>query len=195
MIKNNKPLLIYGIIILVILVLILFVIPDDFFARKYQKNAEEIFGTEIKESEPEYVDFEEQKERLKKKNYTYSYQMLAYVKKDTQLMYSCKGAMLNGKEEGICTKPDAISYNEKNIKEKLEYVNLNYFEPEYIFNLVKDMEVEPVEYTGLRIYTYQTKISGVYTEIQIYTDRENIVQIDLSSAKETYVMKYSDITY
>ena len=95
MIKNNKPLLIYGIIILVILVLILFVIPDDFFAKKYQKNAEEIFGTETKESEPEYTDFEEQKERLKKKNYTYSYQMLEYVKKDTQLMYSCKGAMLN----------------------------------------------------------------------------------------------------
>ena len=60
MIKNNKPLLIYGIIILVILVLILFVIPDDFFARKYQKNAEKIFGTETKESEPEYTDFEEQ---------------------------------------------------------------------------------------------------------------------------------------
>lgn len=195
--KNYKLLIIYGIVIVIALVLIIFVIPDSFFERKYMKNYEEIMGgSETKEETPaEYVDLNTQKERLLKKNYTYSYQISAYVKKDETMTYNCKGTKLNGKEEGLCTKPDAISYNEKNIKEKLEYVNQKYLDPEYVFNLIKDLDVEPYESYGVRIYTYKIKMSGIDTQIELYTDRENIVQIVLGSAKETYVMKYSEITY
>ena len=195
--KNYKLLIIYGIVIVIALVLIIFVIPDSFFERKYMKNYEEIMGgSETKEETPaEYVDLNTQKERLLKKNYTYSYQISAYVKKDETMTYNCKGTKLNGKEEGLCTKPDAISYNEKNMKEKLEYVNQKYLDPEYVFNLIKDLDVEPYESYGVRIYTYKIKMSGIDTQIELYTDRENIVQIVLGSAKETYVMKYSEITY
>ena len=195
--KNYKLLIIYGIVIVIALVLIIFVIPDSFFERKYMKNYEEIMGgSETKEETPaEYVDLNTQKERLLKKNYTYSYQISAYVKKEETMTYNCKGTKLNGKEEGLCTKPDAISYNEKNMKEKLEYVNQKYLDPEYVFNLIKDLDVEPYESYGVRIYTYKIKMSGIDTQIELYTDRENIVQIVLGSAKETYVMKYSEITY
>jgi hypothetical protein len=195
--KKYKLLIIYGIVIVIALVLIIFVLPDSFFERKYMKNYEEIMGgSETKEETPaEYVDLKTQKERLLKKNYTYSYQISAYVKKDETMTYNCKGTKLNGKEEGLCTKPDAISYNEKNISEKLKYVNQNYLDPEYVFNLIKDLDVEPYESYGVRIYTYKIKMSGVVTQIELYTDRENIVQIVLGSAKETYVMKYSEITY
>ncbi len=195
--KKYKLLIIYGIVIVIALVLIIFVLPDSFFERKYMKNYEEIMGgSETKEETPaEYVDLKTQKERLLKKNYTYSYQISAYVKKDETMTYNCKGTKLNGKEEGLCTKPDAISYNEKNMKEKLEYVNQKYLDPEYVFNLIKDLDVEPYESYGVRIYTYKIKMSGVVTQIELYTDRENIVQIVLGSAKETYVMKYSEITY
>ncbi len=196
--ERKKFLKYYAIGIIVLLILIMFIIPDSFFSKKYENNFNNLINNSTEEPEQAttaYTDFKEQQEHLKKNNYTYSYQLLAYASDKATYMYNCKGTILNGKEEGLCTKPKNIDYTEKDKKEKLTYVNINYLNPSYIFDLIKDIEVEPIDYTGLRVFIYNVKIDGLDTEIQISTTKEEINQIQINNVKDTYVLKYSDITY
>ncbi|MBR4694357.1 MAG: hypothetical protein IKP07_06040 [Bacilli bacterium] len=197
---RKKFLIIYGIVVAVILILILFIIPDSFFLKPYEKNFYEIFGdketTDVptEQAKTNYTDYEEQKEHLLKGNYKYSYQMLPLVN-GKSVIYNCDGEVADGKEEGSCTKPSDLQYTEKNKEKILKDVNLNYLKPEYIFDLIKDQEVEPIDYTGYRVYKYSITINKLETEIEIATGKAEINQIEISNRRGVYVLKFSDIKY
>ena len=197
---RKKFLIIYGIVIAVILILILFIIPDSFFLKPYEKNFYEIFGGNTQEEVPteqaktKYTDFKEQQEHLLNNNYKYSYQMLPMVD-GKSVMYICEGEIANGKEKGTCTKPKDLEYTEKNKEKVLKDLNQNYLKPEYIFDLIKDTEIEPIDYTGYRVYKYEMTINKLDTEIEISTNKEEIIQIEISNRRGVYVLKFSDIKY
>lgn len=191
-------LMIYGSLIIILLVIILFVIPDDAFLKKYENNYNKIMentNVELEQAETEYLDFKEQQKHLENNHYSYSYQILTPVSQELNAIYNCSGTVSGSNEEGTCTKPRKIEFTEQNKSKELNKVNMNYLNPSYLFNIINELDVEPIDYTGFRIYTYNTKLNNLETKIKIATDRENIVQIEIDNVKENYVLKYSDISY
>ena len=73
--KESKNFLgIYAIVIIVLLVLIMFVLPDSFFSRKYEQNSQQFIEANKQaqeerekleaEKKKEFVDYEVQKEHI-----------------------------------------------------------------------------------------------------------------------------------
>lgn len=189
--KDNKFLKWYACIIIVILILIMFVLPDNFYLDLQTKfNIQEIKNTETKKIE--FVDLEKQKENLLNKDYEYEYLMLDSIGINS-ITAECTGKIVDGNETGKCISPKEISYTSETKKDAILQLNIKYIDLEYIFNSIKDIEPIEVSYTKTRELIYKTKILDLDTDITIYTDIENITQISISNAYMTYVFKYNNM--
>lgn len=188
--KNNKFLEIYAIIILVLLVII-FMIPDNFYLNLHTKlNKQDI--KEIEETEYIFTDIDIQKENLLTKDNDYEYLMLDSIGEETKTA-ECTGSIVNGEETGTCKSSENISYTKETKKETILNMNVKYVDLEYIFNSIKDIEPTIISYTKSRELLYKTQILDLDTDITIYTDLDNITQINISNAYMTYVFKYTNI--
>lgn len=184
--KNKKFLIIYALIIIVALVAILFIIPDKEFL-KDKKGYEEFIKNAEKQK---YISLEEQKQRLLKDEYDYSYNVLHNNKQ-----YVCTGSKKDGTESGRCTAPTSISYTEKDKFDEDKLYEIKFVEPKYIFERIKDLEYTQSIVNEEKVYTYNTKISTFETTIKIYTGRENISHIEIENGVMTYILKYKNIKY
>ncbi len=187
--KKNSFLTYYAGIILALLIAVMFVIPDSFFLK-----LNDIFNKQeitIKEtSSIEFKDLELQKETLLTSDYEYEYLMLDSMG-TTPVTYECLGDIEDGKESGTCTSPKTFNYTDENKKELFSEINTDYIDLNYIFNLIKDIKPKELTYTKARELTYNVKILDLNTEITLYTDLDNINQINISNAYMTYVFKYN----
>jgi len=186
--KRKRLLFIYGIFIFILLIVIMFLLPDRFFLDKYKDLEMPTTSLEKKE----FIDYSEQKKKLLNKNFSYEYILLDSMGSQTYT-YECNGVLEGERESGICTLPENFSYNEKTKKEDFKYINQDYLSVNYIFHLLEGLEEKEVKYTTLREYHYQVRIEELDTEIVVYTNLDNINKIEISNAYMTYVFKYENI--
>ena len=192
--KRKKGLKIYAIVIAILTVAVMFVIPDSFFMKFYQKNIDKVTnGLPQEPEEPEqlFTDYETQQERLLKKEYDYQY--LLYDDKEG-ITYKCTGTLEGTKESGKCTSPKKIEYTEKNIK-KVTGFDKNYIDVKYIFEKVKDIEPKVLNMDTDREFIYNLTLDKLDTEIVVYTSRDDIYRIDITNLKHVYVVKFNNIKY
>ena len=189
--KRKKILIGYGVVILIILIAIMFIIPDSEFLKLYSKNIEKIETQEVEKKE--FIDYDTQKERILNKQFKYEYVLLDSLTNKTY-KYNCNGTLDKDIESGTCTEPERLSYTEQTKKDTFK-INIDYLDIEYILELVKDITPEEIKYQTTREYTYKTTLDKLDTEILIYTDLENITKVEISNKYMTYILKYSDITY
>lgn len=194
--KNRaKFLLIYGVVIVIILVCILFVLPDSFFGAKYEKNYEKYFGDKVQNNSSDettkvkFTDYEEQKKALLKGNYTYMYTILDSMTTKSY-HYECKGTVTEDKENGSCTYPDVVSYTKESKSAVFKEIGTTYIDLKTIFNLIKDVEPTLKEQLKTREYTYKIKVKDLDTEVIIQTSTEEITQISINNKFMTYLLKY-----
>ena len=113
--KNNKFLFVYGLLIIIALICIMFLIPDSFFLGQYQDEIELLQSTtgtsEEKEEKTEFTDFSLQQEHLLNGNYEYEYNILDSMT-TTTYTYKCSGQVNKEVESGSCTSPETVSYTE-----------------------------------------------------------------------------------
>lgn len=188
MTKQNKILIIYGIVILIALIVIVFILPDSFFLKKY----DDINIPSADTSQKEFVDYEKQKENLLQNKYDYEYLLLDSMGSKTYT-FDCSGTISETIESGTCKSPERFSYTESNKKEAFSKINIDYINPSYIFSLIKDIEPRETKYTTLREYKYSAKIEDLQTDIIIYTNLNEITKIEISNAYMTYIIKYSNV--
>lgn len=186
--ENKKFLGIYAIIIIILLIAILFLIPDDVFMLKY-KNLD-LPEDLPKVEEKEFVDFEIQKEQLLSSNYDYKYLILDSMGKQTY-KYKCSGSIIDNKEIGTCTSPEDFSYTETN-KKDLFKISLEYLDIKNIYKLIEKENPIINKYPITREFRYTTMIEDLETDIVIYTNIENITRIDINNAYMTYVIEYDN---
>jgi len=189
--KRKKILTVYGIVIFIILIAIMFIIPDSAFLRLYSKNVEKIENQE--KTNREFIDYEIQKERILKKQFSYEYLLLDSLS-DTTYKYNCSGKIDKDIESGTCTEPERLSYTEKNKKDTFK-INIDYTDVTYLLDVIKNLKPKEIKYQTTREYTYKTTLGKLDTEIIIYTDLENITKIEISNKYMTYILKYSDVSY
>lgn len=189
--KNNKFLKIYALVIIIILLAIMFLIPDSFFMNKYE---EVNIPTSANTTKKEFTPYEIQKEHLLKKKFSYEYNLLDSMS-DKTYNFKCSGTIDETIESGSCSLPNKISYTEQNKKEVFKSIDLNFLNIEYIFNIIKDITPEETKYQTLREYKYNLKIKDLESEIIIHTDIKEITKIYISNAYMTYILKYNDVSY
>lgn len=183
--KRKIGLTIYAIIIIVILIFIVFIAPDSLFS----KNPPLDLSPDMKK---EFVDYEEQKNNLKQNKYDYEFNIFDSMS-DTTYIYQCKGTINEETETGSCTLPENLTYNSTNKKEKLKNINLDFIDPTFIFDLIKDIEPEIIKYQTDREYSYTLNIGDLETDILIRTNLNDITEIVLNNAYNQYHIKYSNI--
>jgi hypothetical protein len=189
---RKKALIVYGVVILVVLIAIMFIVPDSFYRKLYDKNIEKVKNQKI--IKKEFIEYDIQKERLLKKQFKYEYEILDSLS-DKTYHYKCSGNLNGELESGSCTDPERISYTEKTKKKSFK-INTDYSDVNYLFNtLLKDVKPEETKYQTTREYLYKTKIKKLDTEIIVYTDLENITKIEISNTYMTYILKFGDISY
>ena len=179
--KRKTFLLFYAIIVLIILIYIIFLAPDSLFINK-NKDSE-------KTNQVIFKDIEELKDNLKNNQYDYNY-TIDYNGKQ----YECSGTKDKEKEQGICTKPSKIEYNQSNISEKIE-INTEYLEVDKIFELIDGTEAKENNYYNLKTYKYNIELNNRNTDITIYTDETNITKICITNGFLTYILNFSNINY
>lgn len=196
--KKYKFLFIYGLIIIIALIGIMFIIPDSFFLGKYNYDIKLLNNssqsTEEELEKKEFIDYQTQQENLKNGNYEYEYILLDSMSSKSYT-YKCSGIVNGNIESGSCTSPVNISYTEKTKAEAFSKIDSNYLNINYLFNVLKDIEPELTQYTKTREYKYIVKIKDLETEIIIDTTADEITQIEISNAYMTYLLKYSNMNY
>lgn len=189
--RKIKFFIIYASILIVALALIMFIIPDSFFLRKYKNIELPTQESPTKTTPKEFVDYEVQKERLLKNNYSYEYSIL-----DNKMnIYKCQGTINNDLESGICTNPQKFTYTEKDKKQKFNNIDYKLLDISYIMNLIKDITPEERNFSTTREYLYQIQYNNLKTDITIFTDLENINKIEFDNAEVNYFINFSNITY
>ncbi len=174
---KKKFLIGYGLLIVVILIFILFIAPDKMFI----KSSNSTKNTTIKDK---YVDYKKQQKELINSNYKYHFD----INYNTET-YKCSGSKDKMGLKGECTKPKDIKYTQDNIDKKLN-VNTDYLNPEYVFDLVKDIEPKLENLYVKRYYTYSVKLVGLDGKIIVYTDYNHITQISIMNGYFTYSIYY-----
>lgn len=178
--KRSIFLLIYALIIIVLLIYILFIAPDSLFSKKQKDQVEQ----------RTFTDYNIQKKNLMNKQYDYDYDILY-----GNTVYNCSGTLNNNKESGTCTKPEQTSYDEKTKKEIYSDININNLDVAYIFKQIENIQPTENKYGSKRSYTYKLVLDKYSTEIIIYTNYDDITEIQLSNAYEVYDLKFTNILY
>lgn len=190
--KNKKFLIVYFIVIAILLVCIMFLLPDSFFSRKYDANYEKYFGNvenpQTERPRKEFVDYEKQKDNLINGNYSYKYNLL-----QSKYRYECSGEIRDRKETGECTLPESITYDQKSKKNAFSNINIDYITPSTIFDLLKNAEPTLNTYNNYREYKYNIKINNLDTEVIVHTTLSEINQISISNLSMTYLLKYEGL--
>lgn len=178
--KNNKFLIIYGVMIIVLLLVMFFIAPDDMFV-KDNKNDKVIKDVEKKVKK--YKDYEEQKKALLEGTYNYDLR-LNYDGKN----YECNANIKKKSFNGNCDiSSNIINYDNKNYKNVLKKIGPEFFDFEYVLDLIKDIKPELKDYSGERKYTYDVKLYKLDGEIVINTDYDNINKITIANGYFVYV--------
>lgn len=200
---NNNFLQIYAVIIIALLAIILFVLPDNFFNKKYEKNTQQFIEANEKakeeqqkqeaEKKKEFVDYEEQKQNILTGNYEYKLLLLDSMGTKTY-KYECNGIKTGATEVGSCTSPENFSYTEQNKIEKFKkYIDPKYTEAKNIFELIKDVEPSIESHNLYREFTYKTKIKDLETKILIQTKKDNISKIVLENTYMGYIINFNNV--
>ncbi len=174
---KNKLWVIYVILILVVLSYIMFFMPikKDENLEKSNVSQEQVYGT-----------LEDMFTMLLKENYEYTYNVLIGTEK-----YLYEGKKDGNREKGTFTSKDETqSYNNIN-----DFINKNFINPSYIYNLIKNLEYNKDKYDNVRVFNYETKIDNLETEIAIYTDYISITKITITNIKEQYILNYKNIGF
>ena len=174
---NKKFLIVYGLIIVLLLVFILFIAPDKMF----MKSSNSTKSTSTKEK---FKDYKKQKKELLNSNYKYHFD----INYDSKT-YKCSGTKDNKGIKGECSKPKNIKFTQDNIDKKLK-IDTNYLNPEYVFDLIKDIKPELENLYVKRYYTYNVKLVGLDGKIIVYTDYNHITQISIMNGYFTYSIYY-----
>lgn len=186
--KRKIALAIYGLVIIIALIYIVFFAPDSFFIKKGDKtitNLNEII-------KPQKVDFKIQKENLLHNNYDYEY-ILVDSRTSPPKNYNCTGTITDGKREGTCTSPDNVTYTDANFKEVFKYIYLNYLDPTYILELLDNSKVTTNDLEAYVDYVFNTKYQTLDTSITVRTNNENITDIIVINLAMQYHIKISNI--
>lgn len=174
---KKKLWIIYGILILGVLAYILFFMPI--------KKDENLDKSNISE-EQVYGSLEDMFTVFLKGNYEYTYNVLINNEK-----FLYVGKKDGDKEKGTFTsKDEVVSYNTIN-----EFINKNFINPTYIYNLIKDLEYNKDKYDNIRVFNYETKINDLKTEIAIYTDYTSITKINITNIKEQYSLSFKNVGF
>lgn len=184
--KQNKFLIIYAIIIFIALITILFILPDETFLKNRDKYEELKNSVE----KIKYDDISIQKERLLKNNYDYEYNVI-----HNSIQYVCTGSKKDKTENGRCSAPYSISYDETDKFNEDKLFNIKYVEPEYIFKKIENIEPKISMTNDGKSYAYKVKISEFETDIVIYTNEKTINKITITNGLMTYILKYNNIKY
>ena len=202
--KESKNFLgIYAIVIIVLLVLIMFILPDSFFSRKYDQNTQQFLEANEKlkeeqerieaEKKKEFVDYEIQKQNILNGNYDYKLLLLDSMGTETYT-YQCEGKKTGNTESGSCTSPEVFSYTEQNKTQQFKkYIDPKYIEPKNIFELIKDVEPSVESHNLYREFTYKTKIKDLETKVLIQTTKDNISKIMIENTYMGYIINYSGV--
>ena len=176
--KRGIFLLIYAFIILAILLYILFLAPTSMFVKE----------TEGAPTPKTFTNFKTQQQHLLEKQYDYEYNILY-----GNTTYKCQGTLSKEKETGTCTQPKEISYDQDN-KKQLKF-NLNNLDLAYIFTKIENIEPKETKYGKSRSFIYNLELDNFTTDIIIYTDFDEITNIQISNAYEVYDIKFTNIKY
>lgn len=194
--KTKNFLFIYAIVIVILLLCVMFILPDSFFSKKYDDNYNKYFGgNKTQNNEPvkkEFTDYEEQKEALRSGNYSYKFNILDSMGKESY-RYECTGTVDKDTETGKCVLPDLVEYDQMSKKGAYKQINIDYITPSKLFDLVKDTTPTLNSYNTYREYTYNIKIQKLETEIIVQTSLEEITQISISNAYMTYLLKFEGL--
>jgi hypothetical protein len=175
--KRKTFLIVYAIFIIVALIYILFFADSKYFIKKQEPSGK----TTTKQ-----ISIEEQKKNLLKDEYEYHYDI-----NHNGVSYYCKGSKTKEEYTGTCeTKDNKIEYNEENYKEKLKDLNTNYMDPEYIFNMIKDLKPEEDKLLNKYYYKYNVNIDSLPGEISLHSNSKRITQITVANGNIVYVLYY-----
>ena len=180
--KNNRFLFIYGVIIIVLLLIMFFIAPDNMFV-KDNKNEIEITNVETNKEKKEYKDYEEQKKELLEGIYRY----------DLRLNYDgenheCNAHVKNKSFKGNCDiRGKIINYDNKDYKSVLKKIGPEFFDFEYVLDLIKNIKPVLKDYGGERKYTYDVKLYKLDGQIVINVDYDNINKITIANGYFVYV--------
>lgn len=186
--KRKIGLAIYAVLIIVILIFIVFFAPDKWFQKKY----DDIDVNNSQTNEVKKVDYETQIKNLTKNQYDYTYNLMHSKNKKTYI-YECSGTINKDQETGSCTSPEKIEYNQDNKKKAFDKIDINLLDPKYIFELIKDIEYQKLDYVQYIEYTYTTEIDDLETEISVRSSTENIFDIFISNTYFQYHIQFKNI--
>lgn len=187
--KRKKYLILYFIIILVILALILFILPDEVFLKKYKDNV--YIPASSSSEKKEYMEYEKQLENLRTGNYSIQYSILDSMGSKSY-SYSCTGVKKGNTESGQCTGAEMFSYTESDKKDKF-IIDSKYLNIEEVLDLLIDKEPKLTDYQGEREYFYNVLVENLDTDITVYTDYDDVTMVELNNAYMTYVFKFKRV--
>lgn len=180
--KKPTFLFIYALCIVIILIYIMFFAPSSMFLKG--KMADTVV-------EPKsYPDIFSLFASLKDSDYEYSYNILDSMGKKS-VIYLCDGQIKDGSDSGSCSKPKEFTYTQDDKMTKLDGINKNLIDLDYIENLIKEKQAKETNYGGTKKLEYSLELDGMDTDISIYTGYEFINEIMVANMYETYVIKFS----
>ncbi len=181
-IDNYKFLFIYGLVIIIALLIIMFVADDKYFINEKKETAK------IKETLKPTDYYQEQLDSLLNKNYDYHYSI-----NHNGVTYKCQGTKNKEEEKGKCTEPKEIEYTNENYQEVFKDIDTNYLDVDYIYKQIKDIEPVMTNLDVKRYYTYNVNILNLKGQIIVYSDLKKITQITIVNGYLTYVLYFDNI--
>ena len=178
--KRNYFWVSYVFILLIALLLILFVVPDNFFSKTTKGTNPN--STETTKEFP-FKEYEKMKAELEEENYEYRYEIMG----DTSI-YIYEGKKDKEKEKGTFHGNAEGEYTSLN-----EYINKDFVSVSTIFSLIRGIEPKEERYNNTRLYTYNVTYQDMETEITIYTDLNHITRIVIGSVYYQYNLTYTNI--
>lgn len=183
--KKNKNIWIsYAIIVLILLGIILFVLPDSLFVKKEDNKGLNPNSTN-KSGEFPFAEYSKMIDEIKNSNYDYEFLVMTEDKE-----YKYVGSMKDGNFTGTFYDEDkSYTYTELN-----EYINSSLVDLNNLFSILEKEKIEVDNYKDKRVYTYKIDVSSLFTEVCVYTDLYVINKITVSNKNYQYVLNYSNIS-
>lgn len=191
---NKKFFLFYTLAIFILLVVIVFFLPDDFF--RIGMKDEEIFGDfggEVLEKR-EFVDYEKQIDTLINGNFDFEYVILDSMRSRTY-SFKCIGTKHGEEESGTCTGTRNFSYTREDKAENF-VIDVDYLDVQKIFGILREYDPKETAYSEEREFKYEIEIldkltnDKIMTEVLVYTSIDNVKRIEISNAYMSYILKY-----
>lgn len=183
--KNKKFLIIYGFIIFIIL-LVIVLAPNKWFSRKLPSDP-------VVEVPEKVIDLDAQYSRLRNNKYEYRYLIMYDINGD-QSTYKCNGTIDGENESGSCTSPKNVSYTNKDKKEVFKKIKSEYLDMNYLLDLIKDVKPTDKKYENTYLYIYTLDLDNTMTDISIYSDGDNIIEIEIANKYGAYVIRLSNVS-